>query len=389
MFKFPYVSFVILVSFFLFPLVAGAGNYFEGALLRAERDIKVYLISNKQKHWVSSIEVFNLNKFKWQNIKVVPKKEITAIEEGEPVVLEKISPSALPSSSPTPIVSIIPTPPVQAKINEKLPAPEYLRADWLVSYSTSNYGRVGQRITFKYSDKEKDRIENFILYEKRPGDIYFKKIANFEEVSSIGCEDIDIDGEWMMTEAGQCGYWSIQKTVIPGGRGVTAYLPATDYLVGEYVYYVAGTDRDGLETPSSPEARLVFVNPVDILSPTDDQQTSGVYPVFKWSIANDWPISSIPDYFISISDNEAAQNPLWGKQIKAPTGISGESVTYDGLGLDPTKKYKVYIYGHYRKSEYDPDYISIPLNIPEFQVKASNPWVSFRGFLKALFLEAF
>ncbi len=413
MLKFTRFSVLIFVSLFLLPFIATADNYSDGSLLRARGDIKVYLINNNIKRWVSSLEVFNRHNFKWQNVKVVPKKAITAIKEGEPIVLETVSPLPSPevspfakatedkpegTATPTPIISVIPTPPIPAKVNLQFPSPDYIRADWLISRATSNYGRIGQRIVFKYSDKAVDKIENFRLYEKKPGDSYFSKIADFEKMLSTGCEDVDIDGEWMMLEAGRCGYWFIQRTIPPGGRGVVAYLPSTNYSEGDYSYYVAGVDKDGFETPPSSEAKMVFLTTVNIFSPVDKQQAVGVYPVFKWSITSGWPASlaggpvssiPIPDYFISISDNETAQNPLWGKQIKVPEGKSDESFTYDGLGLDPTKKYKVYIYGHYRKSEYDPDYISIPSAVPEFWVKSTSSVVSFLGLLKALFFSSF
>jgi len=391
MLKFP--KFLFLIIFLAVPLSTFAGNYLGGSLLRAKGDIKVYLISNNTKRWVSSIEVFNFNNFKWQNVKVVSKKEITAIKEGEPIVLETASPtpvSPVSSASPTPTASISPVPPVPAKINPQFPALDYTSANWLISHTTANYGRIGQRIIFKYSDKEIDKVENFRLYEKKPGDTYFVRVATFEEMPSTGCEDIDIDGDWMMTEAGQCGYWSIQRVIPPGGRDAVAYLPAVNYSEGEYSYYVAGADKDGLETPPSPETKLVFLNPVNILSPADNQQTVGIYPVFKWSISSGWPLLSIPDYFILISDSKIAQNPLWAKQVKvSPENKSNEEFAYDGLGLDSTKKYKVYIYGHYRKSEHDPDYISIPLTIPEFRVKSSSPWTFLARSLRALFFGYF
>jgi|SRR3989344_3341831 len=391
MFKTTYFPVLILTSFFLFSFTANAGNYLDGVLLRAEDDIKVYLINNNTKRWVSSIEVFNLENFKWQNVKVVSKKEVTSIKEGEPIVLETVSPSPVSISSPqaspatNPIASISPTSPIPAKINLQFPAPDYISANWLISHITSNYGRVGERIIFKYSDKVADKIQNFRLYEKKPGDAYFTRIATFEEVSSTGCEDIDIDGEWMMTEVGQCGYWSIQKVIPLGGRDAVVYLSASNYSVGEYVYYVAGVDKDGLETRPSLEAKLVFLDPVDILSPADNQRTAGIYPTFKWSIASGWPVNSVPDYLIMFSDDKNSQTPLWTKQLKITGGKQDESFVYGGLGLDPSKKYRTYIYGHYRKSEYDPDYISIPLTIPEFQVKSSSPWISIAEGLRALF----
>lgn len=386
---FKFANFLVLIIIFplSFSFVANAGNYSDGILLRTEGDIKVYLINNNIKRWVSSIEVFNLNNFKWQNVKVVSKKEVAVIKEGIPIVLETVSPS--PSLIPTPIFTVTPIPPVPAKINNKLIAPDYIRADWLISHITSNYGHIGQRIVFKYSDDERYKVENFRLYEKKPGDAYFTRIATFEEVPSTGCEDIDINEEWMFTEAGQCGYWSIQRIIPPGGRDLIAYLSSADYLVGEYSYYVVGVDKDELETPPSLETKLVFLDPVDILSPIDNQQTAGIYPIFKWSIVSGWPTNSVSDYFIMFSDDKNSQIPLWTKQVKITEGKQDGSFAYDGLGLDPTKKYKINIYGHYRKSEYDPDYISIPLTVPEFQVKSSSPWTFIAGGLRALFFGHF
>lgn len=387
-----------------------AANYLNGALLRVEGDIKVYLIKNNIKMWVSSIEVFNSNNFKWQDVKVVSRREVAKIKEGDPLLLETVSPHPLPSPTPTPtatdgtatpIISASPTPassagsaipPVPTKINGILPPPDYIRADWLVSDIIANYGRVGQKIIFKYSDKEKDKIENFRLYEKKPGNRYFAKIAEFEEVPSTGCEDIDIDGEWMMTEAGQCGYWSVQKIILPGGRGMTAYLSAMDYRVGEYVYYVAGVDKDGFETAPSSETKLVFLNPVSILSPIDNEQIKGIYPDFRWTVAsgppNDeagWPADSMADYFVMISDDDNAQSSIWIRQLKISSGETERQLFYDGLGLNPAKKYKVNIYGHYRASEHDPDYISISYNIPEFWIKKPGLVSVFRNIFASIF----
>ncbi len=394
---------LILFTLFLFPVFVVAANYLDGALLRAEGDIKVYLISKNTKRWVSSLEVFSLNNFKWQNVKIISKKEVAKIKEGDPLVLETVSLSPTPSFSestpipsssisPIPTTSVTPIPPIPARINDTLPPPDYIRADWLLSNATVNYGRVGQEITFKYSDKEKDKIENFRLYEKKPGNQYFAKVAEFEEVPSTGCEDIDIDGEWMMTEAGQCGYWAIQRIVPPGERGGAIYLSTADYSDGAYVYYVAGVDKDGWETPASSEAKMVFLNPVSILTPVDGQQISSVYPKFQWTIASNlsdskmgWPSNSTIDYSIMISDNNSALSPIWSKQLKVSSSETERQFFYDGSGLDPTKKYKVNIYGHYRKSEYDPDYISIPFNTPEFWIKKPGLVSVFRNIFASMF----
>ncbi|MBI2626714.1 MAG: hypothetical protein HYW77_00510 [Parcubacteria group bacterium] len=386
------VKFLVLIFLFffvfLFNFSADAKNYPDGTLLRASGDIKVYLITGNIKKWVSSLEVFNFYNYKWPDVKIVSKKEVEAIKEGDPIVLELVSPSPSPSSSPAVSGSLVPSPsatPFPVKINDKFPAPDYIRADWLISHATSNYGRVGQRIIFKYSSKEKDKIENFRLYQKKPGDDYFYKIADFEEVPSTNCEDIDIDGEWMITEAGQCGYWSIQKVTPPGGRSSTAFLSSDNYLVGEYVYYVAGVDKDGAETLPSLEVRLIFLDTIRVLNQTDNQPSTDIYPTFKWTVASGWPADSVADYLIMISDDKNSQNPVWAKQQKISGGKSELSFTYDGAGLNSTKKYLINIYGHYRKSEYDPDYISILFDVPEFWIKSFSWTYLFKTMFASIF----
>ncbi|MBI2674600.1 MAG: hypothetical protein HYX22_02585, partial [Candidatus Yanofskybacteria bacterium] len=165
MFKIKKLLILILFGIFLLPLVSVAASYSNGTLLRASGGIKVYLINNNVKRWVSSLEVFAFNGFKWRDVKIVSKKKLSEIKPSDSEGAVEISAG-------------------RAIINDKLPAPDYIRADWLVSDATSNYGRIGRRITFKYSDKEKDKIENFRLYEKKPGEKYFHKIAAFEEMSS-------------------------------------------------------------------------------------------------------------------------------------------------------------------------------------------------------------
>lgn len=380
------------VIVFVYPFFTFAKTYPDGTLIRVRGDIKVYLINENKKEWIESIEEFNSRNLKWSKVKIVSKKEAAAIENKEttsestaPTPSPKLNPNA---ANPSPSASSIPTPPVPAKVNINLPAPDYIRADWLISQITANYGRIGQKIIFKYSDKVVDKVENFRLYEKRPNDKYFSKIADFEKIISTTCEGLSINGEWMMTEAApnQCGYWAIQRITPPGGRGTTAYRPAANYSEGEYSYYVAGLDKDGLETRPSSEVKLVFLTTVGIFSPADNKEVTEIYPAFKWSVAGGWPAGITADYSIVISDDKNSQNPFWIKTLKTLAGKSDEAFVYNGPGLNPAKKYKVYIYGHYRKSEYDPDYISIPLTIPEFWIKSSGWQVSLSNILKALLL---
>lgn len=423
------ITFITIV--FISPLFVLA--YSDGVLLRAADEPKVHIIYNNKKRWIRNINTFNSYNFQWKNVKIVSQNDLAKVEDGKLIRLrgdDKVyqvdengtrvhiksvaefellglswadvasvtkeelndyreAPTVVVAQSPTPAPSVSISPVPSAKINSQLPFPDYIRADWLISHATANYGRISPKIIFKYSDKEKDRIENFRLYEKKPGDQYFSKVAEFEQVLSTGCSDIDVDGGWIMTDAGQCGYWIIQRTIPPGDRGVVAYLDATNYSEGEYGYYVVGVDKDGAETRPSLEAKLVFLTTANISSPADQKEIPNVFPVFQWSIADSWPKDALPDYYLMISDSQNSQNPLWLKQLRVMPNKPDQSFSYDGSGLDSTKRYRVYIYGHYRQSEFDPDYVSISRNIPEFWVKPSSFRVSLSGFLKAWILKPF
>ena len=147
--KVNYFLTIILAVVFLFVFNVLAANYSDGTLLRAEGDIKVYLVNNNIKRWVSSLEVFDSYNFSWKNVKVVSKKEVSAIPEGELIGLV-VSPTPVVLANPSPSSTPSPIPPIPAKINPDLPEIEYVRADWLISHTTVNYGKVGQRIVFKY-----------------------------------------------------------------------------------------------------------------------------------------------------------------------------------------------------------------------------------------------
>ena len=160
-------TFLILVLLFSFGSTVNATSYPDGTLLRAEGDIKVYLVNDNIKRWVSSLEVFDSYNFSWKNVRVVSRKEVAAIQEGELIPVSP-TPTLLPEAveaTPVPAHAAPEASARRAKINRTLPIPDYIRADWLISHATANYGRVGQRIVFKYSSKEKDKIENFNLYE--------------------------------------------------------------------------------------------------------------------------------------------------------------------------------------------------------------------------------
>lgn len=69
-----------------------------GSLIRHHDDPKIYFIENNQKRWISSIEVFNSNNFKWENVKEVDKTTLDNIAEG-PNISSKIEfQSAIPIS---------------------------------------------------------------------------------------------------------------------------------------------------------------------------------------------------------------------------------------------------------------------------------------------------
>src|SRR3989338_8496654 len=93
----------LFFSIFLFNFSAGAKSYPDWTLLRAKSGIKVYLINGNIKKWVSILESMTL--------------PLATLPSPTPPATESIP------SAPAPA-------PAEAEINDKLPAPDYIRADW-------------------------------------------------------------------------------------------------------------------------------------------------------------------------------------------------------------------------------------------------------------------
>jgi len=68
--------FLVLIAPFF---VSAAEEYPNGSLIRAQDDYKVYVIFNDKKRWLKNLEVFNSYNFKWENVKIVNSDTIKNI----------------------------------------------------------------------------------------------------------------------------------------------------------------------------------------------------------------------------------------------------------------------------------------------------------------------
>jgi hypothetical protein len=57
----------------------------EGKLVVASNDQKIYLIQNGRKRWITSPDVMQKHGFRWDAVNRVPPAELAALPEGEPV----------------------------------------------------------------------------------------------------------------------------------------------------------------------------------------------------------------------------------------------------------------------------------------------------------------
>lgn len=64
------------------PLVSVVTTVIAGSLIKYHDDSKIYFIENNQKRWISSVEVFNSNNFKWENVKEIDKPTLDSIADG-------------------------------------------------------------------------------------------------------------------------------------------------------------------------------------------------------------------------------------------------------------------------------------------------------------------
>lgn len=75
-----YLISILFITFFL-PFFAFASDYSNGTLLKADNDVKVYVIQNNQKRWIKTADIFNSYNFKWVDIKSVSQTILDSLPD--------------------------------------------------------------------------------------------------------------------------------------------------------------------------------------------------------------------------------------------------------------------------------------------------------------------
>ena len=275
--------------------------------------------------------------------------------------------SAVLSPAPPPPPPVEPPPPPPSS----LPAPTYIRGDWYESWSDFRDNKMGQQIIFQYPSGSGSKTTKFRFYQKRPADSSFSLAGEFSGFDSTSCAANGTRvyvGEWGFIGAPwtSCEYWAITRNPIA----------ASSYSIGEYSYYVAAVDSTGQEGAPSATAKLVFFEPLTILAPTAAQSPISSPPTFQWAVGSGWPPNvsgKAPLLFsIAIFDSLAAINPLWTTNVDGVSSPGTNSKVYNGPALDPSKQYRLTIFGWGRYSTADPYYMALPSAVTDFWVSASS-----------------
>lgn len=278
---------------------------------------------------------------------------------------ENISPSA--SSASNSSASTATTTPTTSTVT--LVAPTYIRADWSYGWWDIVGNTMGQRIIFQYPTDTGKKTTKFRLYSKAPGASSFSLAAEFFGIDSTSCSknDKSIVGQWILDNNGSCSYWGIAY-VSPGTTsaysGGTSF-PISSFPVGEHSFYVTAVDSVGNEGSPSPTAKLTYLNPLTITSPTMNQTLASLTPTFQWSSDSSLP-AALP-HFAVVFDKQNSTNPIWSSYFSG-----GTSKAYDGSSLDPTKKYLVSVFGIDVNTAQTNATLVMPSSVIEFSVSTPS-----------------
>lgn len=203
---------------------------------------------------------------------------------------------------------------------------------------------MGRKLVFQYPTSSDNKTTKFRLYVKNPGESSFALAAEFSGIDSTSCSRTDSSsrGQWLLdNNSGTCGYWSISwvnsGTTNAYVMGVSS-MQLSSYAVGETSFYVAAADANGNEGTPSSIARLAYLNPLTITTPSGNQIFTTLVPTFQWTVNSDTP-STLP-HFVAVFDSPSAANPIW-----SPYFSGGTSKTYSGPALDPAKQYILSVFG--------------------------------------------
>ncbi len=295
------------------------------------------------------------------------------------------APTPTPATATTTLATPPPPPPTTT-----LPAPTYIRADWGYTLGPWNKrnGTASQTIVFKYPNDSSAKTTTFRLYQKTPTDSSFMRAAEFTGIDSTTCNGKSVVGEWILVRPAACASWVVGRVKV-GATELSLYdgseassFPASSYVVGEYSYYVTAVNSTGAEGALSATSKLVFFELGTILAPTTAQSPVSQTPTFQWTVGSGWPSFITNSYYINIFDSASPPGTFPLVTICAPAGCRGSvipggvnSQIYNGPALDPTKKYRLSIYGlglGEALSDGGLQYLALPRAVTDFWVQSAT-----------------
>lgn len=231
------------------------------------------------------------------------------------------------------------------------------------SSTPSNFGKASISISFNYNG-DSSTLASFRLYEKRPGDSGFIKVADFTNLLSVGGATYRISGDWALGRVSGTNSWLIHRIITGNAAGAPYYGSILDWPTGTYGYYVTAIDSQGSESAPSQTSNAHMLPPLSVLYPTAAESPAPLVPVFRWTTPAGW-IGGNSRYDIRLYDGT---KEVW-------VGINPEAEgtkTYDGPPLSEGKSYTIFIHGDYASYYSNPldTYFSLPQNIETFTVSA-------------------
>lgn len=234
------------------------------------------------------------------------------------------------------------------------------------SSTPSNFGKAGLNVSFNYNG-DSSTLTGFRLYEKKPGDYGFVKVADFTNLLDVGGATYRIAGDWALGRVSGTNGWLIHRIIPGNAAGAPYYGSISDWPAGIYGYYVTATDSQGSESAPSQTSNAHMLPPLSVLYPTAAQSPAPLIPVFRWTTPAGW-IGGKSGYDIRLYDNT---KEVW-------VGINPEAEgkkTYDGPPLSEGKSYTIHLHGDYASSYSSPldTYFSLQQNVETFTVSVTPP----------------
>jgi hypothetical protein len=193
-------------------------------------------------------------------------------------------------------------------------------------------------VRFGYAAGKPADVTTFKLYQRKPGEASFSAVGTFSAIAeTCGSNYSPTDSLWSL-------YFACSTTYSFWSAYLKTATSSSAFPVGEYNYYVAGVKTDGAETSITPILKLFALEKTKILSPTELQSpVASTTLKFEWTVAQSgWPTNvSRPYYYIMVYPE--GYGPVYYNWGAGQVGVPTATYAYNGVELDPTKKYLVNI----------------------------------------------